>query len=140
MPVYQSAEQFYTVLDEGFRRMAADPQALADFQRRRMAVSLQTVDPATFTTIDGRVNPAKVTFGSGTNRPDLALTMSADLLHAILMDQASIKESFLSGKVQVTGNVFRAMQLADLFHQIQRVYPQVYQDLAPSDPSSAPAS
>ena len=45
------------------------------------------------------------------------------------MDEASVKQSFLSGAVQVSGNIFRAMQLADLFHQIQRVYPQVRQDM-----------
>ena len=45
------------------------------------------------------------------------------------MQTAGVKASFMSGAVQVSGNVFRALQLADLFHQIQRVYPQVRQDL-----------
>ncbi len=129
MPVYQEPQQFYAVLQEGFRRMAADPQALADFQRRRMMVALQTTEPATTTVIDGRANPAKVTYGSVDGKPDLALKMPTDLLHGILMGEASVKQSFMSGAVQVTGNVFRAMQLADLFHQIQRVYPQVRQDM-----------
>ena len=129
MPVYQEPQQFYAVLEEGFRRMAADPQALSDFQRRRMMVALQTTDPETVTVIDGRANPAKVSYGVVDGKPDLGLTMPADLLHGILMGQASGKQSFMSGAVQVTGNVFRAMQLADLFHQIQRVYPQVRQDM-----------
>lgn len=129
MPVYQEPQQFYAVLEEGFRRMAADPQALVDFQRRRMTVALQTTDPETVTVIDGRSNPARVTYGAVDGRPDLGLTMPTDLLHGILMGEASVKQSFMSGAVQVTGNIFRAMQLADLFHQIQRVYPQVRQDL-----------
>lgn len=130
MPVYQSPEQFYAILDEGFRRMAADPQALTDFQRRRMLVTLQTTDPETLIVFDGRVNPVQVSYGQVNGRADLGLKMSTDLLHQILMEEASVKQSFLSGAVQVSGNVFRALQLADLFHQIQRVYPQVRQDLA----------
>ncbi|HNS03006.1 MAG TPA: SCP2 sterol-binding domain-containing protein [Anaerolineae bacterium] len=130
MPVYQNPEQFYAILDEGFRRMAADPQALTDFQRRRMLVTLQTTDPETLIVFDGRVNPVQVSYGQVNGRADLALKMSTDLLHQILMEEASVKQSFLSGAVQVSGNIFRALQLADLFHQIQRVYPQVRQDLA----------
>ena len=128
MPAYTDAEQFYTVMDEGFRRMAADPQALADFQRRRMMVLLRTTAPDTATVIDGRANPAQVTFRTVARTTDLGITMPADLLHDILMQRASIKSSFMSGAVQVSGNVFRAMQLANLFHQIQRVYPHVRRD------------
>lgn len=129
MPVYQSTDEFHSVLQEGFQRLGADPQALNDFQRRRMTVVLQTHDPETAVVIDGRANPVKTSFGNSAGQADLRLTMGADLLHDILMGNASVKASFMSGAVQVTGNVFRAMQLADLFHQIQRVYPQVRRDL-----------
>lgn len=129
MTAYVDAEQFYTIMDQGFQRMAADPQALADFQRRRMSVLLRTTAPETATLIDGRANPVQISFGAADGKTDLGLTMPADLLHEILMERASIKSSFMSGSIQVSGNVFRAMQLADLFHQIQRVYPQVRRDL-----------
>jgi len=129
MPVYQSSEQFYAILDEGFRRMMTDPHALDDFQRRRMLVTLQTTAPETLIVFDGRVNPVQVSYGQVNGRADLGLKMSTDLLHQILMEEASVKQSFMSGAVQVSGNVFRALQLADLFHQIQRVYPQVRQDM-----------
>jgi putative sterol carrier protein len=129
MPVYQTTEQFYAVMDEGFRRMAADPDALTDFQRRRMLVSITTSGPEAVVVLDGRANPVQVTFEAPAGRPDLGLRMPADLLHDILMQTAGVKASFMSGAVQVSGNVFRAMQLADLFHQIQRVYPQVRRDL-----------
>jgi putative sterol carrier protein len=129
MPVYQTAEQFYAVMDEGFQRMAADPDALTDFQRRRMLVSIITTDPKAVVVIDGRANPVQVAFDAPAGKADLGLQMATDLLHDILMQTAGVKSSFMSGAVQVSGNVFRAMQLADLFHQIQRVYPQVRRDL-----------
>lgn len=129
MPVYQTAEEFYAVMDEGFQRMAADPDAMSDFQRRRMLVSITTTDPKAVVVLDGRANPVHVTFDAPAGKADLGLQMPADLLHDILMQTAGVKASFMSGAVQVSGNVFRAMQLADLFHQIQRVYPQVRRDL-----------
>lgn len=129
MPVYQTAEQFYAVMSEGFQRMAADPDALTDFQRRRMLVSITTTDPKAIVVIDGRANPVQVAFDTPASKADLGLQMPTDLLHDILMQTAGVKDSFMSGAVKVSGNVFRAMQLADLFHQIQRVYPQVRRDL-----------
>lgn len=129
MPVYQTAHDFYAVLSEGFQRMAADPDALSDFQRRRMLVSITTTDPAAVVVIDGRVQPVQVTYDAPASKADLGLKMPGDLLHGILMQTAGVKASFMSGAVQVSGNVFRAMQLADLFHQIQQVYPQVRRDL-----------
>ncbi len=129
MPVYQTAEQFYAVMDEGFQRMAADPDAMSDFQRRRMLVSIKTTEPEAVIALDGRAHPVQVTFGAPAAKADLGLQMPADLLHQILMQTAGVKASFMSGAVQVSGNVFRAMQLTDLFHQIQRVYPQVRRDL-----------
>ena len=133
MAVYQSSEEFRAVLQEGFRRMGADPEALADFQKRRMTVVLKTSDPALTVTIDGRTSPATVSFDEQPAKSDLMILMKSDLLHDILMDRASVKSSFLSGAVQVTGNIFRAMQLGDLFHQIQRVYPQVRSDIGYND-------
>ncbi|MFZ2359120.1 MAG: SCP2 sterol-binding domain-containing protein [Anaerolineae bacterium] len=129
MSVYQTAEQFYAVMREGFQRMAADPAALSDFQRRRMLVSIKTTEPEAIIVIDGRANPVQVSYDTPAGKADLGLQMPADLLHQILMQTAGVKASFMSGAVQVSGNVFRALQLADLFHQIQRVYPQVRQDL-----------
>lgn len=133
MAVYQTSEEFQAVLQEGFLRMGADPAALSDFQKRRMTVVLKTNDPALTVTIDGRATPTAVSFGEPPARGDLMILMKSDLLHDILMDRASVKSSFLSGAVQVTGNVFRAMQLGDLFHQIQRVYPQVRNDIGYSE-------
>ncbi len=129
MPVYQTAEQFYAVMREGFQRMVADPNALSDFQRRRMLVSITTTNPNAVVVIDGRTQPVQVSYDQPTGKADLGLQMPTDLLHDILMQTAGVKSSFMSGAVQVSGNVFRAMQLADLFHQIQRVYPQVRKDL-----------
>ena len=34
----------------------------------------------------------------------------------------------MSGRMKVTGNVFRAMQLADLFRKIEAVYPNVMRE------------
>jgi putative sterol carrier protein len=94
-----------------------------------MLVSITTTGPDAVVVIDGRANPVQVTYDALAGKADLGLKMPTDLLHDILMQIAGVKASFMSGAVQVSGNVFRAMQLADLFHQIQRVYPQVRRDL-----------
>ena len=126
MPVYQNAEDFYALLRAGFRQMAADPRSLADFQRRRMTVQINTTDPTALIVFDGHANPVTLTLGEPAGRADLALALPADLLHSILLDESSVRAAFTSGRVEVKGNIFRALQLADLFHEIQRVYPPLY--------------
>ncbi|MER2600100.1 MAG: SCP2 sterol-binding domain-containing protein [Caldilineales bacterium] len=126
MPVYQNAEDFYALLRAAFQEMSADPRSLADFQRRRLAVQITTTAPAAVLVIDGRSEPVAFSLGQTAARSDLALTLPADLLHSILLDESSVRTAFTSGQVEVKGNIFRALQLADLFHELQRVYPPLY--------------
>lgn len=126
MPVYQNADDFYALLRASFEQMSADPRSLADFQRRRLTVQITTADPAAMLVIDGRSEPVAFSLGERVARPDLALALPADLLHSILLDENSVRAAFTSGQVEVKGNIFRALQLADLFHELQRVYPPLY--------------
>lgn len=127
MPVYQTADDFYAVLRAGFGELAADPRTLADFQRRRMTVQIRTTNPETITVIDGKAAPAAFSFGAASTRVDLSLVLPADLFHSILLGETGVRAAFTSGNVQVDGSIFRALQLADLFRQIQRVYPRIWQ-------------
>lgn len=128
MSFYPDAEAFYAIMREIFDRLNADPRAIADFQSKKMAVRIRCSDPEAEFFVDGRSNPLKASVGPQPGRPDLALELQADLLHDILMGTESLKAAFLNGRIKVTGNVFRAMQLADLFRQVEKLYPQVLRD------------
>jgi putative sterol carrier protein len=128
MAVYESADEFYQVMREVLKRLEADPEAVKEFAGTKMAVRIRGTAPAVELVIDGRHNPVQASVGPSAGKADLELTLSTDLLHDILVGKAGIKDSFMSGQVKVSGNIFRAMRLAGPFRHVQQIYPQVLQE------------
>jgi hypothetical protein len=129
MAFYKSSEEFYAVIQKGFDELAKDPKATADFHSRHMVVDIRLSDPSAEIMLDGRSNPIKTSFGPYAGKSDLKLELSTDLFHGILMGTESVKSAFMGGSVKVTGNVFRALQLKDLFYQISRLYPNILREM-----------
>lgn len=128
MAVFATADDFYAVMQIIFDRLIADPTATKDFQSRKMIVRIKGTDPEVELLLNGKTSPIQTDIGPQPGRADLELLISVDLLHGILTDQESLKTAFMDGRMKVTGNVFRAMQLADLFRKIEAIYPQVMQE------------
>ena len=128
MAVFASSDDFYAVMQVIFDRSIADPAATKDFQSRKMIVRIKGTDPEVELLLNGKTNPIQASMGPQPGKADLGLLISVDLLHRILTDQESLRAAFMDGRMKVTGNVFRAMQLADLFRKIEAIYPQVMQE------------
>ncbi len=128
MAVFANADDFYAVMQVIFDRLIADPAATRDFESRKMIVRIKGTDPEVELLLNGKTNPIQASIGPQPGKADLELLISVDLLHGILTDQESLKAAFMDGRMKVTGNVFRAMQLADLFRKIEAIYPQVMQE------------
>ena len=128
MAVFATSDDFYAVMQVIFDRLIADPGATKDFQSRKMIVRIKGTDPDVEIWLNGKTNPIQATIGPQPGRADLDLLLAVDLLHRILTDQESLRAAFMDGRLRVSGNVFRAMQLADLFRKIEAIYPQVMQE------------
>ena len=128
MAVFASSDDFYAVMQVIFDRLIADPAATKDFQSRKMIVRIKGTDPEVELLLNGKTNPIQASMGPQPGKADLGLLISVDLLHRILTDQESLRAAFMDGRMKVTGNVFRAMQLADLFRKIEAIYPEVMQE------------
>lgn len=129
MAFYKSSDEFYAVIQKGFEQLAQDPKATEDFHSRRMVVDIRGSDPSVEIMLDGRSNPIKTSLGPYTGKSDLKIELPTDLFHQILMGTASVKTAFMGGSVKVTGNIFRALQLKDLFYQISRLYPTILREM-----------
>ena len=128
MAVFASSDDFYAVMQVIFDRLIADPAATKDFQSRKMIVRIKGTDPEVELHLNGKTNPIQASMGPQPGKADLGLLISVDLLHRILTDQESLRAAFMDGRMKVTGNVFRAMQLADLFRKIEAIYPGVMRE------------
>ncbi|MCB0201731.1 MAG: SCP2 sterol-binding domain-containing protein [Anaerolineae bacterium] len=128
MAVFATSDDFYAVMQVIFDRLIADPGATKDFQSRKMIVRIKGTDPDVEIWLNGKTNPIQASIGPQPGRADLDLLLAVDLLHRILTDQESLRAAFMDGRLRVSGNVFRAMQLADLFRKIEAIYPDVMRE------------
>ncbi|MCU0500320.1 MAG: hypothetical protein MUC51_00895 [Anaerolineae bacterium] len=129
MPFYTSTEQLYAATSIFFERVGKEfPHAGDALLKQKMTVRLSTVEPVGVFGLDGRHAPLKTHIGAVPFRPDLDIEMPADLLHATLMGQASIKSGLASGKLKARGAILKALSLSSLFQQGQKIYPQVLRE------------
>ncbi|MEA3336871.1 MAG: SCP2 sterol-binding domain-containing protein [Chloroflexota bacterium] len=125
MAFYQDSDSFYAVAKKLFDQAIQDPEVEAEFKRNKMTIRFRSTDPPAEIYLDGKSNPPTVTYGPVPGRADLDLSMEAETLHQIWLGELGLREAFFGGKVDVKGNIFRAMKLAPLFHKLEALYPQV---------------
>ena len=129
MPFYTSTEQLYAATSVFFERVGKEfPHAGDAILKQKMTVRLSTIEPVGVFGLDGRHAPLKTHIGAVPFRPELDIEMPADMLHAILMGQTSIKSGLASGKLKARGAILKALSLSSLFQQGQKVYPQVLRE------------
>jgi putative sterol carrier protein len=127
--IFSDTEQFYACTRAVFERMAQqDPGAGEAISRTAMILRLSVTDPAGQITLDGRRDPIQTLFGENSLRPNLEVTMSAATFHRILLGELTGMGALGAGLLKVRGPVWRALALSELFHHMQRVYPDVLRD------------
>lgn len=127
MAIFHSAQQLYTVLQDVFVAVAANPANIDSFTHSNLVIRMKTENPAAEVLLDGRQPPLEVFYGERPGNANIEIILPADLLHAIWSDQASASEAFFSGKIKTKGNLLKAMQLIDLFRECEQVYPAIVQ-------------
>ncbi len=128
MPFYSDAQTLRNVMQAVFDRLNATPGAADDFVKNKMFVSLYIDNPKVFLGVDGRQKPVRLTFSPDGTKPDLAIRLEADLLHDILLGHVRLRDAYFGGQIKTKGSVFKAMKLADLFRQAEKLYPDVLRD------------
>ena len=135
MSFYSDPKTIRSVMKEVFDRLNATPGASDNFVKNRMLVSLYLDHPKVFIGLDGRQKPVGISFSPDGVKPDLAIRLDADLLHNILLGAVRLRDAYFGGQIKTKGSIFKAMKLADLFRQAEKLYPVVLKErgLMPED-------
>jgi hypothetical protein len=138
MTPYRQTEHLYTALKVLFAQLHDRyPAATRAVSAARMVIRLKSLSPPGEIFIDGRREPAVVTFGPSSLRPELDIELSGEALHRILMGELSLMKALGSGQMKVYGPVWKTKRLADIFTYGQHLYPQVWQEHS-GGPTSPP--
>ena len=128
MPFYPDSQTLRSVMQDLFDRLNNTPNATDTFLKNKMLVHIYLDNPKVFLGLDGRQRPVGITFSRDGAKPDLAIRMDADMIHAIWLGQVRLRDAYFKGDVKTKGSIFKAMKLADLFRQAENLYPTVLKD------------
>ncbi len=126
MSVYENSEQLYDTFKALIARMEDEsPQAGDSMIKANLSVRIRCTEPTAVLFIDGRQRPLTITYDSTPSKPKLDIEASTDTLHQILLGNLPLMKALGRRKLRVKGPIFKAKALADLFYQMQHIYPQL---------------
>lgn len=125
MPVFTDPNQFYAVMKEVFDYVVRHPQHIESFTRSNLVIRMRTTQPDAEILLDGRQPPLEVFFGPAPGLANLEVALPADLLHDLWLGRESTHRAFFDGRIRTSGNLLKAMQLAEVFQEAERIYPTV---------------
>jgi putative sterol carrier protein len=129
MPVFTDSNQLNSCMKELFTRVGEkNPDATRQVSASHLVIRLRLVSPDAEVVINGRRNPAQITYGATTLRPDLEVQMSADTLHAIMLAELPLGKALAAGRLKVRGPVMKSFIMEDVFHSGQGLYPQILRE------------
>ena len=125
MPVFQSEQHLYDVMNDVFDQVSAQPETIDPFLRSNLVIRIRFDEPTAEILVDGRQPPLEVFYGTRPGGSNLEVQMSGDLLHNVWLGRESTSSAFFSGQIKTKGNLLKLMKLVDLFRECERVYPQI---------------
>jgi hypothetical protein len=128
MGFYADSAALCDVMTELFHRALTTPAATRAMRRQTLTLRLMMSDPSLVLTVDGRSSPPRCVCGHTPGPVDLVLRMQADVIHQVWLSEIRLRDAYGSGQIKVEGPIWRALSLAELFRQLEALYPQVLRD------------
>lgn len=125
MPFFRDSEQLYACLQALFERLRQREEAMRPLISSRLIIRLRYSQPEAEVTVNARHNPVQVAYGPAVGQPVLDVELAADTFHKILLDELTVRTAIANKQVRVNGPFIKAMLLVELFHQGQKVYPEI---------------
>jgi hypothetical protein len=135
MPYFETSDEFYATMRLLFERIRdQQPNPVDTLVENKTHIHLKVNRPTAEITINARRQPVEVSFGnSAKGRPELNIELDADTLHAILLDELSLKKAIANRQVKVIGPAWKTLPLADIFYNGRMIYPQILNERASLD-------
>lgn len=129
MSFFSSSHQFYITAQALFDQVQAEyPQAAEDIRKVRLLIRFNCSDPEATIMINGRKEPASVTYGENRIRPEVDVGLTADTLHYILLGELGLAKALKTKELKVHGPVRKVLAVTNLFHQCQAIYPRILRE------------
>ena len=134
MTYFNSSQQFYTTVGALMDHAKCDPNVGPKIARSGIIIQFRHSEPEALTTINARVPPTQpgafvdVIHGPTPLKPDVTMTMKADVSHAFWHGKVDLLGAVTQKKIQVQGPLLKVVKLVPAVTPLFKIYPALLKE------------
>lgn len=135
MAIFSSPAQFYACVGELMDRAKLDPRVGPRIAKSGIVIQFRYRNPDAQTTVNGRDRPTQpgafvdVHHGPCSLRPDVVMTMDADVAHAFWHGKVNLVGALATKQIVATGPIPKILQLLPAVQPLYQVYPALLREM-----------
>ena len=129
MTVFRDSQQFYACVGALMDRAKCDPQVGAKIAKSGIIIQFRYAEPEAMTTINAKDKPTQpgafidVIHGPCSLKPDVVMTMRADLSHAFWHGKVNLVAALAKRDIIATGPIPKILKLLPAIQPLYQQYP-----------------
>lgn len=134
MSVFKDSKQFYETVGELMDRAKLDPIVGSKIAKSGVVIQFRYTDPDAITTVNAKSQPTQpgayvdVIHGPTNLKPDIEMSMAADVAHAFWQGKVNLVEALARKKIMLKGNQLKVLSLLPAVEPLYKVYPQLLRE------------
>jgi hypothetical protein len=134
MPVFRDSQQFYACVGELMDRAKCDPAVGPKIAKSGIIIQFRYTDPDAVTTINARQPPTQpgafvdVLHGPTPLKPDVTLTMKADVSHAFWHGRVNLVAALAKREIVAQGPIPKILKLLPAVEPLYKQYPPLLRE------------
>lgn len=134
MAVFRDSRQFYETVGELMDRAKKDPVVGPKIAAAGVVIQFRYTEPDAVTTVNARDKPTQpgafcdVIHGPCDLKPDLILSMKADVSHAFWHGKINLLGAITKGEIKVQGPLPKILKLLPAVEPLYKIYPALLRE------------
>jgi len=129
MAVFRDSEQFYECVGGLMERAKLDPEVGQKIAKSGIIIQFRYTNPDAITTVNAKDKPTQpgayvdVFNGPTDLKPDVVMTMKADVAHAFWHGKVNLVSALSKGEIKSTGPIPKILKLLPAVQPLYKQYP-----------------
>lgn len=134
MGVFKDSKQFYDTVGELMQRAKTDPAIGPKIAKSGVILQFKYTDPDAMTTVNAKAKPTQpgafvdVFNGPTDLKPDIEMTMAADVAHQFWQGKVNLVEALMKKKILLKGNQLKVLGLLPAVEPLYKKYPELLKE------------
>ncbi|RPI34195.1 MAG: hypothetical protein EHM70_03635 [Chloroflexota bacterium] len=134
MSIFRDTKHLYETVGELMDRAKVDPQIGGKIAKSGIVIQFRYLDPEAQTTVNGKDKATQpgafvdVIHGPCTLKPDVVMTMKADVSHAFWHGKVNLVSALARKDILATGPVPKILKLLPAVQPLYKVYPSLLKE------------